>query len=238
MTLHERITIARKQSGLSQEQLGEKLGVSRQAVSKWENGQSNPDVAYIAEMCRLFGVSSDWLLLGIEDCAASGPERCPSCQHVITSLDNFCPNCGCNIHSTNPRSYNLVFNPTDRFYGRKDLETLSASSQITFSADSPLNHPLSDDEISALMDSAPVILERGLTQEKVIKILDIVLVENNFSVCPVLEDCPSDALPPQLLHPAADLRSKGQKKEPLSFGGMVFAVVVGIFVALIIASFL
>ena len=40
MELHERIALARKQAGLSQEQLGEKLGVSRQAISKWESGVS------------------------------------------------------------------------------------------------------------------------------------------------------------------------------------------------------
>ena len=76
MELHERIALARKQAGLSQEQLGEKLGVSRQAVSKWESGQSNPDVAYVAGMCRLFGVSSDWLLLGEETAQTSAPARC------------------------------------------------------------------------------------------------------------------------------------------------------------------
>ncbi len=40
MELKERIALARKQAGLSQEQLGKKLGVSRQAVSKWESGVS------------------------------------------------------------------------------------------------------------------------------------------------------------------------------------------------------
>lgn len=40
MELYERISLARKKAGLSQEQLGEKLGVSRQAVSKWESGVS------------------------------------------------------------------------------------------------------------------------------------------------------------------------------------------------------
>lgn len=40
MELKDRITLARKQAGLSQEQLGEQLGVSRQAVSKWESGVS------------------------------------------------------------------------------------------------------------------------------------------------------------------------------------------------------
>lgn len=41
MELKDRIALARKQAGLSQEQLGEKLGVSRQAVSKWESGVSH-----------------------------------------------------------------------------------------------------------------------------------------------------------------------------------------------------
>lgn len=41
MQLNERITQARKQAGLTQEQLGEALGVSRQAVSKWESGVSH-----------------------------------------------------------------------------------------------------------------------------------------------------------------------------------------------------
>ncbi len=237
MNLNERITTARKQSGLSQEQLGEKLGVSRQAVSKWENGQTNPDVAYVAEMCRLFGVSSDWLLLGIEDSAASGPELCPNCQHVVTGLDNFCPNCGFNIHSATPRSYNLVLNPVDQFCCVQDLQTLSSSSKVTFSADSPLNHPLSTDEVYDLMKSAPVVLERGLTQEQVLKILDIVSVENNFSVCPVQEGSTTDLPSQQDLRPASDLR-KDTKNEPLSFGGVVCAVIVGIFVAMLIGSFL
>lgn len=66
MELNERITQARKHAGMTQEQLGEALGVSRQAVSKWESGQANPDVTYIMKMCRIFEVSADWLLFGAE----------------------------------------------------------------------------------------------------------------------------------------------------------------------------
>lgn len=66
MELNERIALARKQAGMTQEQLGEQLGVSRQAVSKWESAQTNPDVTYVAQMCRLLGVSAGWLLLGEE----------------------------------------------------------------------------------------------------------------------------------------------------------------------------
>ena len=94
MSLGERIALARKQAGLSQEQLGEKLGVSRQAVSKWEGDQTNPDVAYVAQMCRTLGVSSDWLLLGEEREADGLPRLCPHCQGTVTGLERFCPSCG------------------------------------------------------------------------------------------------------------------------------------------------
>lgn len=93
MELNERIMQLRKQAGWTQEQLGEKLGVSRQAVSKWEAGQANPDVTYLAEMCRLFGVSSDWLLLGQGEAGTAGPV-CSSCGALMSPGDAFCPKCG------------------------------------------------------------------------------------------------------------------------------------------------
>ena len=52
---------------MSQEQLGEALGVSRQAVSKWESGQTKPDLDTVSKMCELFHLSADYLLLGKED---------------------------------------------------------------------------------------------------------------------------------------------------------------------------
>ena len=48
MELKDRIAAVRKAAGLTQEQLGELLGVTRQAVSKWESGQTTPDAATIA----------------------------------------------------------------------------------------------------------------------------------------------------------------------------------------------
>ena len=62
MILADKIIELRKKNGLSQEELAEKLGVSRQAVSKWEGAQSVPDIQRILEMSRLFGVSTDYLL--------------------------------------------------------------------------------------------------------------------------------------------------------------------------------
>lgn len=62
----ERIYNLRKKSGLSQEEFADKLGVSRQAVSKWETGQSVPDSEKAAAIGSFFGVSLDWLINGVE----------------------------------------------------------------------------------------------------------------------------------------------------------------------------
>ena len=62
MTLGEKITHLRLSKGLSQEMLAEKLSVSRQAVSKWEMGQAQPQIDNILQLCALFSVSADQLL--------------------------------------------------------------------------------------------------------------------------------------------------------------------------------
>lgn len=62
MTLGERITALRKEKGLSQEALGEAVGVTRQAVSKWESDKALPDVSNCVAMSRVFGVTLARLL--------------------------------------------------------------------------------------------------------------------------------------------------------------------------------
>lgn len=62
MILAEKITELRKKAGLSQEQLAEAVGVSRQAISKWESAQSIPDMNKILALSKFFGVSTDYLL--------------------------------------------------------------------------------------------------------------------------------------------------------------------------------
>lgn len=62
MILADKIISLRKKEGLSQEELAESLGVSRQSVSKWEGAQSVPDMERIIKMSELFGVTTDYLL--------------------------------------------------------------------------------------------------------------------------------------------------------------------------------
>lgn len=62
MTLGEKIYRLRTEQGLSQETFGEKLGVSRQSVSKWETDQSVPELDKVVAISELFGISTDYLL--------------------------------------------------------------------------------------------------------------------------------------------------------------------------------
>ena len=106
MEWNERIAAARKAADLTQEALGEKLGVSRQAVSKWESGQAVPDLDTVAKLCLALGFSADYLLFGREDAPAPAesapaenapgptyPDTCPCCGRP-TSGGTLCPACG------------------------------------------------------------------------------------------------------------------------------------------------
>lgn len=62
MTIGEKILYMRKKAGLSQEELAEIVGVSRQAVSKWETGEAAPEVGKLLLLSRAFGVTADWLI--------------------------------------------------------------------------------------------------------------------------------------------------------------------------------
>ncbi len=62
MKLQEKILYCRKKAGLSQEALAERLGVSRQAISKWETGDAVPEINKLLLLANVFGVTTDWLL--------------------------------------------------------------------------------------------------------------------------------------------------------------------------------
>ena len=62
MILADKIIDLRKKNGWSQEELAEKLDVSRQSISKWESAQSVPDMARIVKLSQLLGVTTDYLL--------------------------------------------------------------------------------------------------------------------------------------------------------------------------------
>lgn len=75
MKISDRILELRRQKGISQEELADKLGVSRQAVSKWESEQSVPEMEKIIAMSEFFDVTTDYLLKGIEPIKENDKER-------------------------------------------------------------------------------------------------------------------------------------------------------------------
>lgn len=62
MNLSEKIFELRKANSMSQEQLAEKLNVSRQSISKWESGDSSPEIERLVELSNVFNVTTDYLL--------------------------------------------------------------------------------------------------------------------------------------------------------------------------------
>lgn len=84
MDIGTKIKELRAERGLSQEQMAEQLCVSRQAVTKWETGAGAPDLENLIAISRLFGVSTDELLLGAATQNASDNH---SCFESMTSVD-------------------------------------------------------------------------------------------------------------------------------------------------------
>lgn len=78
MNMADRIQYLRKQKSFSQEELADKVGVSRQAVSKWESEQSSPDLEKIIIMSELFEVTTDYILKGIEPVAMTNKKTISS----------------------------------------------------------------------------------------------------------------------------------------------------------------
>jgi len=113
MELSDRIALVRKAAGLTQEQLGGLVGVTRQAVSKWESGQAVPDAVTVAKLCETLHVSADFVLLGKEP---DGPQpsayapldTCPCCGRAVAG--SVCPACGYQLPDHPPRGprYALV----------------------------------------------------------------------------------------------------------------------------------
>lgn len=73
MTIGDRIAKYRRNQGLSQEELAEKLGISRQSVSKWERNESLPEADKIPLLAQVFSITTDELLTGEEPKAQQAP---------------------------------------------------------------------------------------------------------------------------------------------------------------------
>ena len=68
MIIGAKIAACRKRAGMSQEKLANELNISRQAVSRWESGDTTPTMDKLKTLARIYGVSLDWLCSDAADC--------------------------------------------------------------------------------------------------------------------------------------------------------------------------
>lgn len=90
-TLHRRLAELRRRHGYSQEGLAERLGISRQAVSKWESAQTQPDIQNLVALSQLYGVSLDHLIKGDALSGSQPRQPEPACQPGAADLCRDCP---------------------------------------------------------------------------------------------------------------------------------------------------
>ena len=229
MTFGEKLTRLRKREGLSQEALAERLGVSRQAVSRWESGQTSPDAATLAALCEKLRVSADYVLLGKEPGegqstgpAYEPPDTCPCCGRPVEG--SICPSCGFTLPTTPPRGprYAII---SESIYFQNE----KAAQQLEHFCGIPL------EQAKAILKAASVtgvLLRRDLT-DSAAQYLAAHLSRDLFSPLRIVEDAgeAEDAL---LAKPSAmTLPPPAEGNSGIGFFGVVLAVIV----ALLILSF-
>lgn len=241
MELHERIAFVRKAAGLTQEQLGEKLGVTRQAVSKWESNQATPDALTVARLCAELNVSADFVLLGKEpDGSSAAPPptiTCPCCGKESAQGALKCQTCSYDFFPTPPdddqRFAVLLLSCGDYDIASPMLMRFTGwdSAQCKQHLDSFLG--LTDVRVSQ------ILLRRGLTRSAALHI------SSCMETCSTTRIVADERIPgtdtPALsdeelltLSSAISTPKPADEKDGIGFWGIVGAVVVGI----IIASFL
>lgn len=234
MELNERIASVRKAAGLTQEQLGELVGVSRQAVSKWESGQTIPDALTITALCQKLRVSADYILLGTDPENSTEttppytlPDACPCCGRSVEGT--LCPICGYPLPTVPPRG------PKYAIYSAGNVSRLSdAENDLQkYCGFSQEYARLLAEQCSGSNYGSRIVLRRGLT-DSAAQYLAAHLRDTFFSLSIVSDEDESDealvckesamALPP----------SAFPEKSGLGFWGVVAAIIV----ALLILSFL
>lgn len=92
MTLREKLIVLRDKAGISQMALAHQLGVSRQAVTRWESGETKPSMDKLKALAKVYDVSLDWLCSDASDSGALAQEkkldeRDPVCNNELPAKD-------------------------------------------------------------------------------------------------------------------------------------------------------
>ena len=101
MTLGQKLSAYRKVAGMTQQQLGEQLNISAQAVSKWENDQAEPDLATVRALADLYKVSVDTLLNGDSVPVSISETDTEEAKPEIVMPIGYCKNCGVAVTEEN-----------------------------------------------------------------------------------------------------------------------------------------
>lgn len=113
MELKEKIQLLRKNKNMSQEKLSEKMNISRQAVQKWETGESLPDISNLIQISNIFNISLDRLLKD-DDCGTIISNNNYSKDKIINFLilakkKTYAGNAEEEKESTRPKSHDLIY---------------------------------------------------------------------------------------------------------------------------------
>ncbi len=110
MVFGEKLKLLRNEKGLTQEELAEQLGVSRQAVSKWESGTGYPETEKMLQLAKMFNASLDYLLLDdyyVEEQKENEPQtevRAVAGRIAIANFDK-----SCIVNCISVKSSNILF---------------------------------------------------------------------------------------------------------------------------------
>ncbi|MCM1155357.1 MAG: DUF5680 domain-containing protein [Roseburia sp.] len=129
MKLEEKLQILRKQNGYSQEQLADRIGIARQTVSKWENGQAVPELHGLIELSKLYGVTIDRMVKDDDACNLSlNGEKDINMEAMVSFLirakQNTYAGKGAEVQSSREASHDLSYEETpysyyDTYLGRE-----------------------------------------------------------------------------------------------------------------------
>lgn len=108
MQFNETLALLRKSRGFTQEQLAERLGVSRQAIARWEAGEAAPNVYILKQLSEIFGISADNLLNGADEIMQSPAAKDPPVSEMI-SEDAAPPELTAKTPAAAPFSSKLIF---------------------------------------------------------------------------------------------------------------------------------
>jgi len=190
VNISEKISSLRKAHNLTQEALGEAVGVSPQAVSKWEKGDSLPDISVIPDLCRTFGISADALLgsegnmtsemyvdKALEICKGGMDEKIRLLYKILgdgvvkkeTATDYYLASILWDAHTfsiADSRGFGMFFN---------DMEHIKKMMSVDFSANKLLKFMADEKAIKIFMlicingslDESEIIKMTGFTEQEV-----------------------------------------------------------------------